>query len=62
MNGGALQHALESSGRPRLRRLMINEIIQFILDLEAQLIPQIRERNAARAQHRHRVLIIGQGV
>ena len=58
---GALQHALEAGGRLGVLDLGRHQIDQFVVDIIDQLAAQFLEIDRAGAQHRHRILVLGQG-
>ena len=57
---GALQHALKARGRLGVVLVRGDEIAEFVVDIGQHLAAQPVEIDAAGAQHRYRVLILGQ--
>ena len=57
---GALQHALEARGRLGVLAVAGDEVGQLVVDIGQHLAAQPVEIDAARAQHRDRVLVLGQ--
>ena len=57
---GALQHALEARGRLGVVAVVGDEVGQLVVDIGQDLAAQPVEIDAAGAQHRDRVLVLGQ--
>ena len=60
MDRGALQHALEARGRLRVVAVVRHEVGQLVVDIGQNVAAQPVEIDAAGAQHRDGVLILGQ--
>jgi hypothetical protein len=61
MDRRALQHALKGGGRFGFLGVAVDEICEFAVEVMRDLVAQIGQGDAARAQHRHGILIVGQG-
>ena len=60
MDRGALQHALETCRRLRILAMAGDKVGQLVIDIGQHLAAQPVEIDAAGAQHRNRVLVLGQ--
>ena len=60
MDRGALQHALEARGRLGVLAVVRDQVGQLVVDIGQDLAAQPVEIDAAGAQHRDRVLVLGQ--
>ena len=61
MDRGALQHALEARGRLGVLGVAGDEVAELVVDIGEDLAAQPVEIDAAGAQHRDRILVLGQG-
>ena len=61
MNGGALQHPLESRRRLGILDPTGDQIGKFVVEIGGQLGAQFLDVDTAGPHHRHRILIFGQG-
>ena len=60
MDRGALQHALDAGGRLGVLGVSGNQVAELIVDIGQDLAAQPVEIDAARAQDRDGVLVLGQ--
>ena len=57
VHGGALDHALEAGGRQRLARRLGDDTLETVVDERFEVMPQAVDIDAARLEHRRRVLV-----